>query len=242
MNTLAKNDRGMSLSDVARETGLPVSTTHRLLSTLQREDFVRYEAERSIWTIGVQSFIVGNAFLRSRELTSIARPLMRELMEKSGETVNLAIEEHGEAIYIAQVECREMMRAITWPGGRAALHASGVGKVLLAAMSDEEIEKIITQHGLPKATEQTIVSPAKLHAEISRIRGCGYAIDEEENAIGLRCVASAIFDENGRPVAALSLSGPSVRVTPDLLPELGEAVKETAARITEGLGGLTATY
>ena len=105
------------------------------MSTLQREDFVRYEADRSIWTIGVQSFIVGNAFLRSRELTSIARPLMRELMEKSGETVNLAIEEHGEAIYIAQVECREMMRAITIATNPNTSVASNNNGVLMATLS-----------------------------------------------------------------------------------------------------------
>jgi IclR family acetate operon transcriptional repressor len=237
LNTLAKSDPGLSLSELAQKVELPISTVHRLLSTLQHENFVRYDPERGAWLVGVQSFIVGSAFLRSRELAAIARPLMRELMEHSGETVNLAVEDVGEAIYIAQVECRQTMRAIARPGGRAAMHASALGKALLSAMSDWEVERILTERGLPKLTDKTITVPEKLLAELKVVRGRGFAIDNEENAVGLRCVAATIFDEYARPAAAVSLSGPTVRITPEFLPNLGEAVHETALRITRGLGG-----
>ncbi len=234
---LAKFDQGLGLSEVAQKVGLPISTTHRLLSTLQQENFVRYETERGVWLVGVQSFIVGSAFLRSRELTAIARPLMRELMERSGETVNLAVEDRGEAVYVAQIECSETMRAIARPGGRAALHASAIGKALFGAMSEDEVDKILAAQGMSKETEKTIISQRTLWADLEEVRKRGFAIDDEENSLGLRCVAAAIFDEYGRPIAALSLSGPTVRITWDEVPRLGLSVKQTADQITARLGG-----
>ena len=237
LKTLAGHDQGLGLSEVAKETGLAISTAHRLLSTLQQENFVRFDAERGVWMVGVQSFIVGTAFLRARELTGVARPIMRQLMEESGETVNLAVEESGEAVYVAQIECRKTMRAIARPGGRAAMHCSGVGKALLAAMPDEDITRIVARRGLPDATSKTITTASGLRAELRAIRQRGFAIDDEENGIGLRCVAAVIFDEDASPIAALSLSGPTARIDDDLLPVLGKAVCEAAERITSGLGG-----
>lgn len=237
LNALARHDQGLSLSDAAKATGLAVSTAHRLLSTLQHENFVRVDPERSVWMIGVQTFIVGSAFLRARELTGVARPFMRQLMERIGETVNLAVEEGGEAIYVEQIECRKTMRAIARPGGRAAMHCSGVGKALLAAMKEEDVQRIMVLRGLDAATAKTITTAEGLAAELQAIRKRGFAIDEEENAIGLRCLAAPIFDEHGKPVAAISLSGPTARIGDDLLQTLGEAVREAANQITLGLGG-----
>jgi IclR family acetate operon transcriptional repressor len=237
LNALAAQDGGLALSEVARTVGLAVSTTHRLLSTLQQEGFVRFDEERGVWTVGVQAFIVGSAFLRARELTAVAKPVMRRLMERSGETVNLAVEDRGEAIYVAQVECRKMMRAIARPGGRAMMHASGVGKALLAAMGTEEAERVAAMHGLPAETSKTIRSVDGLRAELEQVRRRGYAVDDEENAVGLRCVAAAIYDEYAQPVAALSLSGPTARIGDALVAPLGTAVREAADEITSALGG-----
>lgn len=238
LNVLAASDHGLTLSAIAQTGGLAISTTHRLLSTLQLENFVRFDPERGLWTIGVQSFIVGSAFLRSRDLTSIARPVMWQLMERSGETVNLAVEDRGEAIYIAQIECRKTMRAIARPGGRAPMHASGVGKALLAGMPDEEVDRIIALNGLPAATEKTISTPGQLWADIRLIRKRGFAIDDEESAIGLRCIAAAVLDESGRSTAALSLSGPTARIGDELLEPLSDAVRAAAAQITAAIGGI----
>ncbi len=241
LNALAAQDGGLPLSEVARTVGLAISTAHRLLSTLQQEGFVRFDEERGVWIVGVQAFIVGSAFLRSRELTAVARPVMRRLMERSGETVNLAVTDRGEAIYVAQVECRKMMRAIARPGGRAMMHASGVGKALLAAMSAEEAEAIAAQHGLPGETGRTIRTIEGLRAELDLVRRRGYAVDDEENAVGLRCVAAAVYDEHAQPVAALSLSGPTARIADAMVAPLGAAVREAAEDITRALGGKSAS-
>lgn len=237
LNALAARENGLGLSELAKTTGLAVSTTHRLLTTLQQDGFVRYDAERSAWMIGVQSFIVGSAFLRSRDLAMIARPVMRQLMEKSGETVNLAVEDRGEAVYIAQVECRKMMRAIARPGGRAMMHSSAVGKALLAAMEPEDVARILKTHGLPRETAKTIGTAASLRSNLKEITSRGYAIDDEENAIGLRCLAAVVRDEQTQPVAALSLSGPTARIGDSLLEPLGAAVKQAADKMTDAFGG-----
>ena len=117
------------------------------------------------------------------------------------------------------------------------MHASGVGKALLAAMGAEEAERVAAMHGLPAETGKTIGSIEGLRAELEQVRRRGYAVDDEENAVGLRCVAAAIYDEHAQPVAALSLSGPTARIDDKLLAPLGAAVREAADEITGSLGG-----
>ena len=237
LNALSHHPQGLSLSEVAHHVGLPNSTAHRLLTTLQNERFVRFEADRSAWLIGVQAFRVGSAFVRSRDLVTIARPYMRRLMEQSGETVNLAIADRNEVIYLAQVETQKMMRAIAGPGGRAAIHCSGVGKALLAYCDADAREKILAQIQFHRETPGTLVTQADVRRELEKVAQRGYAVDNEENAIGLRCVAAVIFDEHGGPLAALSVSGPTARITDQRIPGLGQAVASIAREVTAELGG-----
>jgi len=237
LNTLAESDDGLSLSDLALMVGLAPSTTHRLLTTLQNERYVVFDAERRVWNVGVQAFETGNAFLKSRDLVSLARPLMRRLMETSGETVNLGICDHGEIIYLAQVECLKLMRAITRPGGRVPMHCSGIGKALLAWVSEHEVNSILHARGLQRVTSTTIVTPAKLREDLVKTRQRGFSYDDEENGVGLRCVASVIFDENGLPLAGISLSGPTARLKDERIQVLGANVSEAAMAITLAMGG-----
>ncbi len=237
LNALSYHTQGLSLSEVAQEVGLPNSTAHRLLTTLQNERYVRFDSERSVWLIGVQAFRVGSAFVRSRDLVTIARPYMRRLMEQSGETVNLAIADRGEVVYLAQVETQKMMRAIAGPGGRTQMHCSGVGKALLAFGDPLSLSKQIERIEFRRETPNTHGSADSLGRELAEIEERGYAIDDEENAIGLRCVASVIFDEHGEPLAALSVSGPTARLTDSRIPMLGAAVSSIALEITNELGG-----
>ncbi|MCP4328890.1 MAG: helix-turn-helix domain-containing protein [Alphaproteobacteria bacterium] len=237
LGRLAEHEFGLSLSDLAQSVGLAQSTTHRLLTTLQAERYVRFDSARSVWTVGVQSFIVGNSFIRSRNLVAIAYPVMQELMEQAGETANLAVENDGIAVYLAQIECAQVMRAFVVPGSQAPLHCSGVGKALLAAQAEATVAKMVRKRGLLKLTPNTITSPAVLRDELIECRRKGYAYDDEEQAIGLRCVASVIYDEYTRPLAALSVSGPKARIDDERLPVIGTTVKAMAGRITTEMGG-----
>ena len=180
---------------------------------------------------------MGNAFLNRRDFIAIARPHMDALVEQCGETVNLGVLDDGEVVFISQVESREVMRMIVRLGSRSPVHASGVGKAMLASMSEQRIAKILERRGLARFTDQTIDNPTLLREELARVRQRGYALDDEEHAVGLRCVASAIFDENGQALAAISLSGPKARIVDARLGELGFAIQQTADEITQALGG-----
>lgn len=237
LDTLAEAADGMSLSDVAQIVGLAPSTAHRLLTTLEACRYVRFAASEGVWQVGVQSFVVGQAFRRSRNVVAMARPFMRQVMEESGETVNLYIEEGGEAVCMAQVECRQLMRAIARPGGRVKLHSSGAGKAMLAHLPASELVQVLQAHGLPRATERTLDTPKKLRSDLDLVRERGFAVDDEEHASGLRCVAAPVLDEEGRPVAALSVSGPLARIDDTALLLIGGLVRRAAGTLTEQIGG-----
>ena len=234
---LSETPSGLSLTDLSYQLGMPTATVHRLLSTFEEFDFVEQHAEQGLWFVGLKAFTVGNAFLHRRDFVASARPHMRALVDQCGETVNLGVIDDGEAVFISQVESREVMRMIVRLGSRSPIHASGVGKALLANMSEQGLTYILQQRGLARYTERSIDNPTQLRDELQRIRQLGYALDDEEHAIGLRCVASAIFDENGQALAAISLSGPKARVTDGRLDELGIAVRQSADEITLALGG-----
>ncbi len=237
VNRLAAADEGITLTEVAQQVGLSPSTAHRLLTTLEQERYVHFDAERRLWSVGVQAFVAGNAFLKTRSLVASARPQMRALMEESEETVNLAVEDQFEAIYLSQVECRQMMRAFARPGARVPLHCSSVGKALLSALPDSELSRILHRRGLPRVTVKTITTTSALREDLIRTRERGYAIDDEENAVGLRCIAAVIFNENAAAVAAVSVSGPMARISDERIPLLGDRVRRRADAITAQLGG-----
>lgn len=238
LNVIAEDEYGLTMTHIAQRTGLPLSTTHRLLTTLQHERYVRCDNDQSLWRAGVQAFIIGNAFVRSRDIIATSRPYMTELMEQSGETTNLAVVDQGECIYLAQVECRQMMRVQAKPGSRVPIHSSAVGKALLAAMPEDKAKKFIQMREFERNTEKTVVKQQELQREVSDVRDSGYGRDDEEHCVGLRCVASVIFDEFGEPMAAVSLSGPMARISDEQFPVLGAMVKETAAKITAAMGGI----
>jgi IclR family transcriptional regulator, acetate operon repressor len=171
---------------------------------------------------------------------TMARPYLRRLMEEGGETANLYLEQDGEAICMAQVECRQMMRAIARPGGRVKMHCSGAGKAILAWMGEREVGRVLERHGLPRVTERTLATPKELRADLEQVRQRGYAVDDEEHAVGLRCVAAPVLDEHGAPLAGISVSGPTARIPDHRLSLLGAMVAEAAHAVTAEAGGLSA--
>jgi IclR family acetate operon transcriptional repressor len=237
LERLAGAESGVALTDLAQRVGLSPSTTHRLLGTMEKMGFVLQAGDLGLWSIGVKAFIVGSAFVENRDLIAIAHPFLRRLMEQSGETTNLAILDTSEAVFLDQVQCREMMRMLARLGSRAPLHASGVGKALLAAMSDAEVAEILHKRGLPHLTVNTIDTPEDLRVALRDIRRVGYAYDDEEHALGLRCLAASVHNEHSEPLAAVSIAGPKSRISDDRVAELGAIVARTARDITDAMGG-----
>ncbi len=228
----------MTLTRIAESVDLAPSTVHRLLTTLEQERYVRFDQERRLWSVGVQTFVAGCAFLRRRDLVSVARPYMRALMEECRETVNLAIQDDREARYVHQVGHPAISRPGAKPGARVPLYCSGVGKALLAAMTDRELERLLPEEGARRLTANTIVSRSALRGDIALIRERGFAVDDEEHAVGLRCVAALVFNELREPMAAISISGPATRISHSNIPRLGELLRQKAAGITAKLGGV----
>ena len=228
---------GISLTDLSLQLGMPAATVHRQLSTFEDLDFVEQDAELGLWFVGLKAFTVGNAFLKRRDFVASARPHMHRLVDQCGETVNLGVIDQGEVVFISQVESREVMRMIVRLGSRSPVHASGVGKALLANLPEQRVADILQRRGLARYTDQTIDSPVALREELLQVRQQGFALDDEEQAVGLRCVAAPIFDENGQALAGISLSGPKARIVDGRLSELGSAIRQTALEITQVLGG-----
>jgi len=236
---LASTPGGATLTALAAALHLPAPTAHRLLATLEDADYVQ-AGEDGRYRVGVRAFRVGSAFLEHRNLIAEAIPRLERLMETSGETANLAVIEHGAAVFVAQAPCRELMRMNARLGARAPLHASGVGKAMLAAMPPRDADELVGRGALAIYTDHTLVTRASLAEALARTAERGYAIDDEEHALGLRCVAAAIVDERGRAWAALSIAGPTSRLTRERLPELGERVRAAARDLTAALGGVPA--
>ncbi|MDN3522946.1 IclR family transcriptional regulator [Halomonas ramblicola] len=237
LERLAASPGGLALSELAEQADLAPSTTHRLLQALQSQGFVTQDTELGVWKIDVKTFRIGNSFLEARDFVGTSRPFLRRLTAQTGETANLGIRDGGTAVFLAQSESPQMMRMITRLGSRAPLHASGVGKALMAWLPDDELERILAERGLSRVTENTLHTSETLRESLAEIRRQGFACDREEHAIGLHCVAACIHDEHGIPLAAISVSGPVARIPETRLLELGALVRDTAAEITALLGG-----
>jgi IclR family transcriptional regulator, acetate operon repressor len=236
--TVIADSDGVTLSELAQQAGLAPSTAHRILASLEAHRFVAHDSERGLWVIGVGAFEVGASFVRNRRLAGIGRLKMHEMMEATGETINLGVEDDGEVIFISQIESHGALRAFFRAGSRAHMHASGVGKALLAQKPDDHVRDILHKRGLARFTDHTLVTAADLFQDLADIRTRGWSVDNEERTLGMRCVAAPIFNEYGEAIAGVSLSGPTVRVTPERAAELGPLVKRAAAEITASIGGV----
>ncbi len=239
LESIAESHGSVALTELAQQAGLPNSTTHRLLTTMQQLGFVRQVGDLGYWTIGAHAFIVASSFLQSRNLLALVHPELRKLMDTSGETVNLAVLDLSDhqAVIIDQVQCTQLMRMSAPIGGKLPMHASGAGKAFLANLNDKQVTELLHRKGLNNYTPKTLTSPHSLKANLAQVRKMGYAFDDEEHALGLRCVAACIYDEHDHPFAALSISGPISRVTDDRVTELGALVIKAAKAITHEYGG-----
>lgn len=239
LELIADSHGSVALTELAQQAGLPNSTTHRLLSTMQQQGFVRQEGDLGLWTIGAHAFVVGSSFLQSRNLLALVHPVLRSLMEQSGETVNLAVLDLSDhqAVIIDQVQCTQLMRMSAPIGGKLPMHASGAGKAFLAHLGDEQVTALLHQKGLHYYTPKTLMSPQSLKENLALVRKAGFSFDDEEHALGLRCVAAPIYDEHGEAFAALSISGPIARMTDDRITELGALVIREARQVTLAYSG-----
>lgn len=228
---------GLSLSEIAAASELAASTAYRMLTTLQNHGMVEFDSDAQLWSIGVETYRMGSAFLRRRKLVDRARAVMQELMEKTGETANLGVAEDDCVVFVSQVETHQAIRAFFRPGTKSPFHASGIGKAVLAHLDRDRVNAIVRKAGLDAYTERTLSEPASLARDLEHIRERGWSVDDEERYPGMRCVAAAVFNEFGEPIGGVSVSGPTVRVTPEKVLQIGPLVCSAAAELTRMIGG-----
>ena len=238
LEKLAETEGGITLTEISQRASLPPSTAHRLLNTLADMGFVCQSKEDGLWYVGLKTYRVGCAFVSNRDFVGESHAYLRKLMEASGETANLSILDGTYACFIGQVQCHEVMRMLVRLGSRIPAHASGSGKAMLSALPEDELAIVFRDSALIELTSKTITNPDKLRMQFATIRARGYSYDDEENAMGLRCVAAPIYDEFAEPLGAISLAGPIARLTDDRILKLGPLVAHTAREITEKLGGV----
>ena len=227
---------GVGLSALAQRLDQSPATVYRVLTTFQSHAIVELDPATQAWHVGPKAFLIGSAFLRRTSVVERARPVLRALMETTGETANLGIARGDEVLFLSQVETHASIRAFFPPGTVSPLHASGIGKALLARFDADRLEAWLARARLERFTPATLAEAGPLRADLALTRSRGYALDNEERTEGMRCVAAAVLDAFGEPVAGISVSGPAARLTEAAAARIGAEVAAAALRLSEGLG------
>jgi DNA-binding IclR family transcriptional regulator len=240
LDMVGQNPQGTTIKDLSAGLGLPKGTIHRILSSLSYFGYVRQDPETKIYSLGLKLMELGALLGSQLDLRKVAEPVLRDLVEKTGEAAHMVILDRNEIVYIDKIEARQTTGGLVMSsrvGARNPAHSCAVGKVLLSHLSDEALDSLIREKGLSPRTANTITDPRLLKSHLEAVRRQGYAIDEEENERGIRCLAAPIFDGRGRPVAAISVSGPAVRVTRKVIQDVfKKEVMNAASEISRRLG------
>nr|WP_044007692.1 HTH-type transcriptional regulator BhcR [Jannaschia sp. CCS1] len=228
--------RGATLSVLAKDLDQSPATVYRILVTLEGRGLVEFDPTAQHWHIGARAFVIGARYLRRTSLVDRARPVMRRLMEITGETANLGVARDTHVLFVSQVETHASIRAFFPPGTLSPMHASGIGKALLAQMSDDRLSRLIATAPLDQFTSRTLTEPATLRADLEATRERGYSIDDEEKNEGMRCIAAPVLDFSGEAVAGISVSGPVSRISVAQTEEIAQAVMAAAAELSTAMG------
>lgn len=237
LETMSRGPLPVGLSEISRQTGFPKTTVHRILLTLVRRGFLRKESQTGRYQLTLKFFEVGSTAVSQLGIKDVAKPYLESLRNLSGETAHLAVMDDDGVFYIDKIESSQSIRMYSYIGRRAPVHCTAVGKALLAYQPKEKIEKFLSR-GVKAYTQNTILDKKKLMEELSKIRKQEYALDKEELEIGLFCIASPVRNHSGEVIAAVSISGPGVRLSKSRLGELIPLVVQTGSEISAALGYL----
>ena len=228
----------LGVSELARKIGSQKSTAHRLLATLKEAGYIRQDEHTDKYVLTLKLFTIGSSAVNDMDLNKAALPVVSRLAQTSGETVHFCTIEQGRIVYLHKIESSHALKVsmMSKIGQGTPFHCTGVGKVLLAHQDADFVGSYLRDASLEKYTDATITDPLVLASELQKIRIDGCALDREEHELGVRCVAAPIFDAQGKGVAALSVSGPSVRLNEQAVDRLKDLVKNSALEISRKLG------
>jgi DNA-binding IclR family transcriptional regulator len=235
LELVAHRRDGLTNSEISHKLTIPKSSASYILRTLERRGYLRRDAASGRYRLGLKILSLGGDAQSNLDIADVALSFMRSLVERVHLTAHLAVLDQGEAVYIEKVEAPGFFKVNTWVGRRMYLHSTSVGKALLAWLPKQQLEAIVRQQGLKKRTPKTIHTASRLLADLELVREQGYAVDDEENSLGARCLGAPIFDAEGNVTAALGVSGTLTQVDEENLPKIADALKETARRISRQL-------
>ena len=236
LEAVAHRAGGLSNADLSRKLKIPKSSASYLLRTLEHHGYLRRDGESGRYRLGVKVLALSESVLSGLDIRQVALPILRHLVEHVHLTAHLAILDRGEAVYIEKVEAPGFIKMDTWVGRRMDVHATSVGKALIAYLPEEEVAALARPRGRRKRTPKTLTVLTKLQKELEKVRGQGYAVDEEENNLGVRCVAAPIFNSEGGVEASLGVSGATNQLDPESVPKVAEMVKDAARHIGQQMG------
>lgn len=239
LDLLTNARTGLTLPDLVEQSCLAKSSVHYLLVTLERCGYVRRSDRTGRYMLGVKLFSMANSAIGNLSLRQRTASYLAGLKMRTGLTVHMAILDQNEAILVAREETQRGSRLASWIGKRMDMHCTGIGKAILAYLPESEVDAIIRKHGLARHNENTISSLRRLHEELERVVKTGYALDNEEDELGVRCIGVPIFGPTGHPLAAISLAGASHELpfedVPRFADELLRASKMMAQAVTESM-------
>jgi IclR family transcriptional regulator, KDG regulon repressor len=228
----------MGTTEIARALDLPKSTVAGLVQTLEVNSLLEQNSVNRKYRLGVRLVEYGSLLLNQIDLRMVAMPFLEDLLEWCNESVNLAVWDDGHVVYIERLFGTNLLGMRSEIGKREPAHTTALGKSILACLSERELRETISGIDLLPKTPYTLTNPDALITDIRLSYQRGYAIDNEENELGGRCVAAPILDFRGKPVAALSISVPLQRLPEEDFPVFGEKVREVASAISRRLGYL----
>ena len=236
LEAVAQHSEGLSNAEISRKLQIPKSSASYILRTLERQAYLNRDRETGKYRVGLKILSLSRGALSGIDVREVALPIMRHLSEKTGLTCHLAILDGPDAVYIEKVEPPGFLRVDTWVGRRMRVHATSVGKALAAYIPEERLQKILSDRGMEKRTPKTITTVPRLLKELEKVRTQGFAVDDEENNLGARCVGAPVFNQQGAIEASLGLSGTTNQVNAHTMPRIVEALKDAARHISMQLG------
>lgn len=235
LSVIADSKSPMRFADLQAELEVPKATLHRILSSLQLDGMVRFDESSQTYRVGYRLLELANTAWRQSDVRELAYPSMQDLAEVTGESVQLAVLVDTNAVYVSQIESEHSVRYTVSVGDKSPVYCSGVGKALLSELPEERQIELVSGIEFKRYTQQTLTSPALLQRQLKEIKKLGYACDIEEHQHGIRCVAAAIVDTTGMPVAAISVTAPTFRVTDNDFEDWGKRVAKAATTIAQRL-------
>ena len=235
LEAVAERSGGMTNSEISRRVEIPKSSASYILRTLERCGYLKRD-HTGKYRLGLRVLALGRGVQTGVDLREEAKSEIHALVKRTGLTAHLAVLDRGEAVYVEKVEAPGFIKMDTWVGRRMQVNSTSVGKALAAYLPNSEVQDLLKERGLKKRTPKTITLQSKFVHELKRVRDRGYAVDDEENSLGARCVAAPIFDGSGRVQAAIGVSGTTGEVNRASISKIAAVVKDAAIKISRHLG------